>query len=275
MATTVSHQICSVRALRIDGIWAQPAGPLLRFAWAAGNRLGRNDTHSTGADDVSLLVRGVEARLSTWTCDNASCPATPGQTSNFCVSCTRVLCTSCGGPTTEPAPLPAFRCLHCLTDDDYAADASNRAEAKRLVRGRMHILSLSKRKSSRKNERSGLKAYVDFCKKYSLRPFPASPGMVMDFMVYGLQVKNWDSSTIQNRVLAIGSFYQYVRNNLCLRHVKSPLRDPEVIECGRVIGVNLERRRRPSGDFFRRALRVARTRLCRPHATRQVVACVR
>ena len=156
-----------------------------------------------------------------------------------------MLCRDCGGPSTECAPLPAFRCLHCLTADDYgdmdSLDEARRTAAKRLVRGRMHILSLSKRTSSRTSERSGLKAYSDFCATLNLRPFPASPGMVLDFMVYGISVKNWDSSTVQNRVMAIGSFYQYARNSLGLRHVKSPLRDPEVIEGGRIIGVNFKK----------------------------------
>ena len=153
-----------------------------------------------------------------------------------------MLCTTCGGPTTEHAPLPAFRCLHCLVDDDYSTlTDSSRTAAKRLVRGRMHILTLSKRTSSRANERSGLKAFNDFCLLHGLQPFPASPAVIMDFMVFGLSIKNWDSSTITNRVLAIGSFYQFIRNSLGLRHVKSPLRDPEVIECGRIIGVNFKK----------------------------------
>ena len=153
------------------------------------------------------------------------------------------MCEDCGGPITECAPLAAFRCLHCLLVDDYGTDvpADRRRLLKQLIRGRMHLHTLGKRTSSRTNERSGLKAFGEFCTRVGVPPFPASPGVIQDFMVHGLGTKNWDSSTITNRLLAIGSFYQYVRTSLGLRHVRSPLRDPEVIETGRVVGVNFKK----------------------------------
>ena len=156
-----------------------------------------------------------------------------------------MLCRRCGGSITEKAPLPAFRCIRCLLADDYeslsAPGGAKLSLATRLLRGRMHLHTLSKRTSSRTSEQSGLRAYRAFCLVLGLAPFPASPGMVQDFMVYGLAVKSWDSTTVRNRVLAIGSYYQYVRNSLGLRHVCSPLRDPETIETGRIVGVNFKK----------------------------------
>ena len=161
------------------------------------------------------------------------------------MGCCRVLCRSCGGGITEKAPLPAFRCLGCLLGDDYQSLSepgdTRLPLATRLLRGRMHLHTLGKRASSRTSEQGGLRAYRAFCMELGLAPFPASPGMVQDFMIYGLAVKGWDSTTVTNRVLAIGSYYQYIRNRLGLRHVRSPLRDPETIETGRVVGVNFKK----------------------------------
>ena len=84
-------------------------------------------------------------------------------------------------------------------------------------------------------------AFSKFCELTGQQPLPASPGLVQDFMIYGIAEKQWDSSTVQLRVQAIGSFYHYLRNTLQLRHVTSPLRDPEVLECARVIGVNFKK----------------------------------
>ena len=197
-----------------------------------------------GSAEIRELFKAVAARAPSWRCDNSACPASPGATCNYCVRCQHVWCHHCGGPTAEQPPVPAFECIHCAVlsetaDLDLSPD--QRLLRKHLARGRYHLLSLQKRSSSRANDLQGLKAYYEFCAATGQPAFPATAAQIIDFMVYGVQLKNWDSSTITNRVQSIGALYSYLRVFLGWRFVRSPLREPSVIEAGRILGANFKK----------------------------------
>ena len=124
---------------------------------------------------------------------------------------------------------------------DLDLSPDQRLLRKHLARGRYHLLSLQKRSSSRANDLQGLKAYYEFCAATGQPAFPATAAQIIDFMVYGVQLKNWDSSTITNRVQSIGALYSYLRVFLGWRFVRSPLREPSVIEAGRILGANFKK----------------------------------
>jgi hypothetical protein len=43
------------------------------------------------------------------------------------------------------------------------------------------------------------------------------------------------------RLRAVGAYYEYVRTRLCFRHVRNPLRDPELLELMRMLGANFKK----------------------------------
>ena len=63
----------------------------------------------------------------------------------------------------------------------------------------------------------------------------------MLWCTHGLTTRKLDSSTIKLRVLAVGDVYDYCRTNLMMRHLRSPLRDPQVVELLRTVGVNFKK----------------------------------
>ena len=166
-----------------------------------------------------------------------------------------MLCPDCGGPRATPAPIDAFVCVHCHSHADYSdpilpapsglscmvAAASRREQLKPLIRGRLHILSVSLRSSTRGQYSDSRRSFIEFCRELDVAPFPCSPAMLMDFAVYCIHVKQLDSSTMMLKLRAVGAFYDYVRTRLCFRHVRSPLRDPELLELTRSLGANFKK----------------------------------
>ena len=63
----------------------------------------------------------------------------------------------------------------------------------------------------------------------------------MLWCIHGLATRKLDSSTIKLRVLAVGDVYDYCRLHLNMRHLRSPLREPQVVEFLRTIGVNFKK----------------------------------
>ena len=213
--------------------------------------------HLLGAEAIAALVASVNmVKQTRWTCaGTSSCPATPKETFTFCVECHLVWCRHCGGPRATWAPIEAFICVHCLVKFDYSepllpppsgasaeyATAARKAALKPLVRGRMHILASSLRASTMRHYASDRNAFRVFCSSIDVEPFPASPAMIMDFAVHCIIVKQLDSSTTVSRLRAVGSFYDYARNRLYFRHCKNPLRDPEILEMLRLLGVHFKK----------------------------------
>jgi hypothetical protein len=213
--------------------------------------------HCQGAEDVAKLIQEVEtAQATAWRCHGLSCPASSLPTLQFCCVCRLALCSDCGGPHFAFAPILAFVCVHCLVHADYEGSsllpappgpaermtaADRRALLKPLVRGRMHLLSIGQRASTRRQYAGGRTAFIDFCSRIGVAPFPCAPGVLMDFMVWCVLERNLDSSTVRNYTLGVGALYDYVRERLFMRHVRSPLRDPEVVEMARTLGVNFKK----------------------------------
>ena len=110
-------------------------------------------------------------------------------------------------------PLPAFVCVHCLTALDYAdpllpppsgespefAAAARKAFLKPLIRGRMHLLSLSQRFSTQMQYHQNRKAFEEFCGLIDIALFPAAPATIMDFAVYSILVRKLDATTAPPR----------------------------------------------------------------------------
>jgi hypothetical protein len=164
----------------------------------------------SGASDVRRLAAELLSRKSSWECDNRRCTAIGTPTCNYCVICKLVLCRDCGGPTAKQPPLPVFRCVHCLLGEtaSHQAGGELRELRRHIIRGRLHVLSLTKRGSSRSNDVSGIKSYYDFCELMREPPLPVTVALITDFMIYGVSIKKWDSSTVTNKVGSVSSLYQ-------------------------------------------------------------------
>jgi hypothetical protein len=80
-----------------------------------------------------------------------------------------------------------------------------------------------------------------FSDAFDFAPLPLAPVALMLWCTHGLAVRKLDSSTIKLRVLAVGDVYDYCRSHLHMRHLRSPLRDPQVIEFLRTVGVNFKK----------------------------------
>ena len=221
------------------------AGLSSLLPWAGGTTQTSSErAELPGSAEIRALFAAVADRATSWVCDNVACQGTGDRTLNYCVTCKHLWCHECGGPTAAQPPIPAFECIHCTVEAETAGldlTPDQRALLKHLARGRYHLLSLQKRSSSRSNDLQGLKAYYAFCDLTGLAAFPATSSQLIDFMVYGVNIKNWDSSTVGNRVQAIGSLYAYLRVFLGWRFVRSPLREPAVIEAGRILGANFKK----------------------------------
>ncbi len=169
-------------------------------------------------------------------------------------------------------PIPAFTCCHCLLagyDRDGLLRAPPGGEAGNfdrltallgLVRGRMLLLSQAKRTSTRASYRTGRRALDDFARRYWLQVLPASPGMLMDWAVDGLSGGKLDASTIKVRFGAAYDVYDYARTRLGLRALQNPLRDPELVAFGKILGANYKKRSRA-----RRAVSLAVVRVMLAH----------
>lgn len=145
--------------------------------------------------------------------------------------------------------------MHCHSHADYsdpllpppsglsasAAAVSRKGLLKPLIRGRLHILSVSLRTSTRAQYSGSRASYLTFCRELDIAPFPSSPAMLMDFAIHCIHVLKLDSSTTALRLRAIGAYYEYVRTRLCFRHVRNPLRDPELLELMRMLGANFKK----------------------------------
>jgi hypothetical protein len=205
--------------------------------------------HCQGAQDLASLLEAIELSQSMgWTCDVESCPGTRTQTHCLCISCARVLCEGCGGPISSWRPLPAFICQHCQLSDMsslcLSASGFNPAQAtelRALIRGKMHLLGTSKRASTARSYKSGRTALTAFADAFSLPPLPLAPATLMLWCTHGIATRKLDSSTVKLRVLAVGDVYDYCRTHLSMRHLRSPLRDPQVVEVLRTIGVNFKK----------------------------------
>jgi len=121
------------------------------------------------------------------------------------------------------------------------AEQRNRILA--LVRGRMLLLSQVKRASTRASFATGRRALVAFAQELRLLTLPLPPFMLMDWAVHGLG-KDLDSSTLKMRFGAAYDIYDYARTRLGLRALANPLRDPEVLLFGKVLGSNYKKRSR-------------------------------
>jgi len=150
------------------------------------------------------------------------------------------------------APIPAFRCCHCLlkqyADDGVLGDLAPSASYDRLtrlqglIRGRMLLLSQGKRKSTRASYAAGRTALESFATELTLRPLPLTPALIMDWAVHGLSGQELDSSTIRARFGAAHDIYDYARTRLGLQALANPLRDPEVLLFGRIMGANYKKK---------------------------------
>ena len=65
--------------------------------------------------------------------------------------------------------------------------------------------------------------------------------MIMDWAVHQITTLNLDTSTTKNRILAIGDAYEYMRVSLYMRHVRNPLRDPQLVALLRMLGINFKK----------------------------------
>ena len=110
-----------------------------------------------------------------------------------------------------------------------------------LVRGSMLIHGSGKRASTARTYRSGRTALAAFCEPFGLPPLPLSPQALQLWVTHGLATRKLDSSTVKLRVLAVGDVYDYCRSHLHMRHLRSPLRDPQIVELLRVVGVNFKK----------------------------------
>jgi hypothetical protein len=146
------------------------------------------------------------------------------------------------------APIPVFICQHCILADlsscRRSTDPLSRAtanELRALVRGCMHLFGASKRTSSERSYRSGRAAFQQFCDAFDFPPLPASPLTLMVWCTHALTVRTLDSSTIKQRLLAVGDVYDYCRERLSMRRLRNPLRDPQLIAMVRTIGINFKK----------------------------------
>jgi hypothetical protein len=165
-------------------------------------------------------------------------------------------------------PIPAFRCCHCLllqyeTDGLLLAVAPSRRydmlnRLMGMLRGRMLLLSQRKRRTTQMSYASGWRALKIFAEAHGLTLLPLTPGMVMDWAVHGLEGQELDSSTIKLRFGAAFDVYDYARTRLGpkLQALANPLRDPEVLAFGKVLGANYKKKSKA-----RRAISVATMKL--------------
>ena len=186
-------------------------------------------------------------------CYGCSCRATVHSTLNVCIICEYSWCERCGGPVGL-VPIPAFRCCHCLLGQ-YATDGllldiapsvryDQLTRLMGLVRGRMLLLSEGKRKTTKTSYASGQKALQTFATSLGLVALPLTPAMIMDWGVHGLDGQDLDSSTIKLRFGAVYDIYDYARTRLgpSLQALANPLRDPEVLMFGKVLGANYKKK---------------------------------
>ena len=66
--------------------------------------------------------------------------------------------------------------------------------------------------------------------------------MIMDWAIHDLTGRDLDSSTVKLRFGAAFDIYDYARTRLGFRHLANPLRDPEVLEFGKILGANYKKR---------------------------------
>ncbi len=110
-----------------------------------------------------------------------------------------------------------------------------------LIRGTMLIVSSHKRSSTHATYATGTRANAAFAEAFDFPTLPVTPLRLMAWCSHGLAVAKLDSSTIKNRVLAIGDTYDYMRSVLRLSAVRNPLRDPQLIAYLRTMGVNYKK----------------------------------
>ena len=110
-----------------------------------------------------------------------------------------------------------------------AAGTGTREQIRALVRGRMHLLAAAKRDSTRSAYAGGRKPIETFSTELGVPLFPASPIVLMDFVVHQLSA-GLDSSTIKNRLTAVGDAYEYCRVHLRMLGLKNPLRDSQLVD---------------------------------------------
>ena len=123
-------------------------------------------------------------------------------------------------------------------------EEERRRELMGLVRGRMLLLSQGKRRTTANSYRAGRAALAEFAEVFALRAPPVPPFMLMDWAVYGISSKELDSSTVKLRLQAVYDMYDYARSRLGFRALANPLRDPEVVALGRVVGADYKKRSR-------------------------------
>ena len=198
---------------------------------------------------MAALITALELAKSAWNCENVNCSASPDTTRALCVGCHRVLCRLCGGPFSKTAPLEVFSCQFCLANqyNDIRGLAAapmttlERERVRALVRGRMYLLGASKRSSTGAAYASGRAKLSEFLTTLALPLLPASPAALMDYTVYGLSTLGLDSSTLKNRLLAVGDVYDYLRINLNMGHIKNPLRDAQLTSLLKTMGINFKK----------------------------------
>lgn len=158
-----------------------------------------------------------------------------------------MLCESCGGPISDWRPLPAYVCQHCQLADLVGLrttgnfDPAQALELRALIRGKMHIQGTAKRATTARTYRSGRNALVAFAEAFDLPPLPVAPATLMLWCTHGLTTRKLDSSTIKLRVLAVGDVYDYCRSHLGMWQLRSPLRDSQLIDFLRSIGINFKK----------------------------------
>ena len=165
---------------------------------------------------------------------------------SLCVRCHRVLCNLCGGPFSTWRPLTAFICQFCLLAEYAPLTTATqtftvRHQLRALIRGRMHLLTVSKRDSSRRQAKEGRESVAKFLNTLGIDLLPASPLALMDYVVYGLTSANLDTTTIRNKLNGIHDLYEYCRVVLRMTSLRSPLRDPQLVILLRSVGVNLKK----------------------------------
>jgi hypothetical protein len=205
--------------------------------------------HCQGADQVANLIQQVQVARQTWYCASRFCPATRAVALSFCVCCRLVLCAECGGPISEWAPIEAFICQHCQLQalaglrQESAEPLSQlqQSELRQLIRGTTHVLNTAKRGSTGRSYRTGRGSLEAFTAAFQLPTFPVSPQTLGLMCTHAVAVRKLDTSTVKQRMLAVGDFYDYVSHRLHLRGVRNPLRDPELISLLRVYGLNFKK----------------------------------
>jgi hypothetical protein len=104
----------------------------------------------------------------------------------------------------------------------------------------MHLLAATKRDSTRSAYADGRKPIETFSTELGVPLFPAAPIVLMDFVVQSLSA-GLDSSTIKNRLTAVGDLYDYCRVHLRMVGLKNPLRDSQLVAVLRTLGVNYKK----------------------------------